>query len=212
LFIFASQFSYENIKKSYRYYNAFAYPSDWIAFVISVGIFIMEIWKQIKDYPNYEVSNLGRVKSIDRFIADTVGRKRYYKSKILKQVVRKGYHSVSLYNNKGIKIYRVNRIVAFAFIENINNKLFVNHIDGIKSNNKVENLEWCTCQENITHSIKNGLSKYASGEKQGHSKLKYADIIKIKELNKTHSARKISFMFNVCAQSIHNVLNNKTWK
>lgn len=172
----------------------------------------MEIWKQIKDYPDYEVSNLGRVKSIDRFITDTIGRKRYYQSKILSPIIRKGYYHVNLYNNKGIKIYRVNRIVAFVFIENINNKPFVNHIDGIKSNNRVENLEWCTCQENITHSIKNGLSKYTSGEKHGRSKLKYEDIPKIKELHKIYSARKISFIFNVCAQSIHNVLNNKTWK
>lgn len=111
-----------------------------------------EIWKEIEGFSKYQVSNYGRIKSLD-----FNGTK---KKKILTPVVtRKGYLHVNLYSNRKMKSIPIHRIVAKAFIENPEDKPQVNHIDGNKKNNNVNNLEWCTNQENVIHAFKTGLNK-----------------------------------------------------
>ena len=96
-----------------------------------------EIWKEIKDYPNYQISNLGRVKN---------------KKRILKQYCNdKGYLYVSLSKDNKRKFVRVHRLVAMTFIPNINNLPEVNHIDENKTNNYVTNLEWINHIENVRY-------------------------------------------------------------
>lgn len=117
-----------------------------------------EIWKDIVDYPNYQVSNLGRVKSKERYTKAKDNQLIHRKEKILKQLVdTKGYHYVRLYNEKGFKNKKVHRLVANAFVEKIKNKDCINHVDGNKSNNQSSNLEWCTIAENNRHSVETGL-------------------------------------------------------
>jgi len=172
-----------------------------------------EIWKTINGFEEYEISNLGNVRSKDRIHYDTIGRKVLRKSILLQPIIRKGYYHVSLYKNRKLKIYKIHRLVAENFIININNKPQVNHINGIKSDNRVENLEWCTNFENIRHAIDNNLIKHAFGEKHGISKLKTIDVLKIIELSKTNiSVRNIAKMFGICAQTAHNIIDRKTWK
>ena len=108
-----------------------------------------EIWKPKKDYEGlYEVSNFGRVKSL--------GNGKSKKSKLLKPGKNKqGYLFVIFYKNGKRKTFRVNRLVAEAFIPNPDNLPQVNHIDENKENNIVENLEWCDCKYNINYGTHN---------------------------------------------------------
>ena len=106
-----------------------------------------EIWKDITGYEGlYQVSNTGKVKSLNY--------RRTGKEKIMKAYPNgKGYLKVFLCKNGKQKNCRINRLVALAFIPNPDNLPEVNHIDKDKTNNKVENLEWCTTQYNVEYSL-----------------------------------------------------------
>ena len=115
---------------------------------------INEIWKPIKGYEDkYEISNYGNVKSI-YFINRQTKIKR---EKILKQHIACGYLKIRLSKDNKMKNYLVHRLVAETIIPNPENKLQVNHKDGNKLNNNVNNLEWTTRSENVNHAWKNGL-------------------------------------------------------
>jgi len=111
---------------------------------------MIEEWKHIDGFNGkYEVSSLGQIKSL--FV-------KYGKERILKPNTNKqGYLTVSLSKHSEIRTYRVHRIVASVFLDNPENKLHVNHIDGNKLNNTVQNLEWATPLENMTHALENEL-------------------------------------------------------
>lgn len=124
-----------------------------------------EIWKDIVGFENcYQVSNKGRIKRLPRH--DTYVRKdtgltcvRNVASKIVKPTITSGYYEVNLHYHDKNKYVRIHRAVAEAFIPVAKDiqSLQVNHIDGNKLNNCVENLEWCSCSENITHAVRTGL-------------------------------------------------------
>ena len=118
-----------------------------------------EIWKTVKNYPNYLISNLGNVKSVQR--TRIIGRNKFVqKEKILKQHILNGYAYVYLTKNSEIKGFRVHRLVAEAFIPNINEYPCVNHKDEDKTNNCVDNLEWCTHKYNNNYGdFKNKIAK-----------------------------------------------------
>ena len=110
-----------------------------------------EIWRDIKDYEGlYQVSNLGRIRSFDRWVKSKNGSIRICRGRILKPYTNKdGYLCVVLSKNNKQKTFRVNRLVAQAFLDNPNNLPQVNHKDENKQNNNVENLEFCDCKYNI---------------------------------------------------------------
>lgn len=120
-----------------------------------------EIFKDIYGYEGlYQISNYGRVKSIARVIFEKNGKKRKIKQTILTQKNNgRNYLSVGLNKNGVPIIHYVHRLAAKAFIINIKNKATVNHRDGNKFNNKIENLEWATYSENNKHSFDTGLKK-----------------------------------------------------
>ena len=113
----------------------------------------VEVWKDVVGFEDkYLVSNLGRVYS-----------------KITKKILKQNLH-VNGYFTLATKIggrngkavcFKVHRLVATAFLPNIENKPLVNHIDGVKTNNNVNNLEWCTAKENTDHAIRTGLLDYS---------------------------------------------------
>jgi hypothetical protein len=113
----------------------------------------MEIWKDISGYEGlYQVSNLGRVKSIGRWINGKNKGKRWQEEKIMKQQLFKcGYLYVCLWKERKMKYCRVHRLVAEAFIPNPNNLPFINHKSEIKTQNNVENLEWCDHKYNVNY-------------------------------------------------------------
>ena len=118
---------------------------------------MQEIWKDVEGYEGfYQVSNLGRVRSLDRQIYNkgNKGSNKFskYKGRVLSQgKKKKGYLSVSLTKNCKSKSFPVHRLVAKAFIPNPNNLLQINHKDEDKANNKVENLEWCDNKYNVNY-------------------------------------------------------------
>ena len=117
----------------------------------------IEVWKDIKGYEGlYQVSNKGRVKSLDRTVPLRNGSKQYKKGRILKPIPdRYGYLRVILFNDSGKKRFSVHRLVCEAFHDNPENKPCVNHIDEDKTNNSASNLEWCTHKENNNHGTHN---------------------------------------------------------
>lgn len=120
-----------------------------------------EEWKDIKGYEGlYQVSNLGRVKSLDRYITKSNGVVQFKKGIIKTPKVNSDeYHTVTLSKNGRNKTIGIHILVAQHFIPNPENKLEVNHKDFDRKNNSVNNLEWCTHQENIKYSADNGRYK-----------------------------------------------------
>lgn len=109
---------------------------------------MIEVWKAIDEYKGlYEISNLGRLKSLPR--NGTVNRARITKGHLDKD----GYKQMYLSKNNIVESFRSHRLVAFAFIPNIENKPHVDHINGIKTDNRAKNLRWVTPKENVNNPI-----------------------------------------------------------
>jgi hypothetical protein len=161
----------------------------------------MEIWKNIEGYEGlYQISNLGRVKLIKsgKIINSTLGFNKYY--------------LITLRKNGKPKSFRLHRLICQSFIDNLENKPYVNHKNGIKTDNSLENLEWCTPRENIIHAKKLGLMRYVKQENHGSSKLTKKDVYKIKyELSHINSS-KVAKIFKISISNVSRIRNNILWK
>ena len=156
----------------------------------------VEVWKDVVGYEQrYQVSNLGRVYS-----------------KITKKILKQNLHTNGYFtiatkiggrNGKDV-CFKVHRLVATAFLPNIENKPLVNHIDGVKTNNNVNNLEWCTAKENTDHAIRTGLLDYS---KRSVVKVLNEDQIsfikeKYKPFCREFGSRSLAKMFGVSKSTI----------
>lgn len=132
----------------------------------------MEIWKDVESYKGiYKVSNTGKIKSIDRNIKMGSGF-GVCKGKTLSDYKDKdGYLVVSLSNKSKYKLSKVHRVVASAFIPNPLNLPQVNHKDGVKTNNHVDNLEWCDGFHNMRHANRTGLVNHKKGDNHHRRKV-----------------------------------------
>jgi hypothetical protein len=155
---------------------------------------IKEVWKDIPDYPNYQVSNYGRIKSLERTIIYKDGSKHLYKEKILKPSNDKdGYLLIGLHKDNKCQVFRVHRLVALAFIPNPENLPIINHKNEIKTDNRVENLEFCSARYNVTYNdahIKRGenLKGKFKGENNPFYGKHHTDESK-KKIGKAHKGR-----------------------
>lgn len=184
--------------------------------VCSLQIKIMkEEWKDVVGFEGfYKVSNQGNIKSLPR--QRRVGKLNCYisKERLLtpsKQVVvNYPRYRVNLWKNNVSKQVKVHRIVAQAFIPNPENKPMINHKDNNSLNNCVENLEWCTNLENIRYSAKQW--RMNCGEKNGGSRFKEGDILKMRSLIKNTSKKDICKQFNVSISYLNEILRRNVWK
>lgn len=155
----------------------------------------------------------GIVRGNDRYINHPLVGRKHVREKILKhQVDPYGYHLVSISMNGVRKKTFVHRIVALTFIPNPQQKPFINHKDGNKSNNSVDNLEWCTHSENTLHAFANGLMVAKKGEKNHSAKLSDKQVEEIKKLllqGKTQYS--IAKKFSVHKVTIFDIKHGKTW-
>ena len=146
-----------------------------------------EQWKPIQEFNGeYEVSNLGRVRSMKRYYG-VVGR-------IMPQTIqRKGYYAVTFHMNNKAYCRKVHRLVIEAFTPNPDNLPCINHIDGNKLNNHVSNLEWCTYQANMQHAVRTGLThphRWTAEERKQISERNKGQIITPEQREKISQALK----------------------
>ncbi len=182
-----------------------------------------EVWVMVEGYSYYMVSNYGRIKCLSRPMRrGSFGGVAYSKEKIKAQrLSHNGYLQTDLYTDNGDRptVY-VHIVTAESFIPNPENKLEVNHKKGIKTDNRVSELEWNTPKENTQHGIRLGLID-SNGEKCGTSKLTNDKVIEIRRLYKkpdkhwgkpTKPYYKIAEEYNVTSVAIRKILFRQSWK
>lgn len=168
-----------------------------------------EQWKDVPGLEGrYMVSNLGRVKSLSRLVVTPQGKSFRRKGMMLKLINHNaGY--VMFGTTQGHVL--VHRAVALAFVDNPENKPFVNHKDGNKVNNLPSNLEWVTNQENLKHASESGLVP-RMGSKNSKAKLTESDVLKIRQLSaEGHNYRTIGDMYGMHRLSIRGIVKRWNW-
>ena len=169
----------------------------------------MEIWKPVVGYEgSYEVSSMGKIRSLDRMCyGPRLKDGQFRKGKVLRgNILQDGYEQVRLFQNGKGEYIKVHRIVAEAFIPNPQNKIQVNHINGIKHDNRADNLEWVSPSENMRHAYDVLKIPTGKGRKHGPSirrKLTKEQVEAIRKDPRTNT--RIAKDYNVCQQTISNV-------
>ena len=166
-----------------------------------------EIWKDIPGYEGiYQVSNQGQVKSLKRY-----GRKN---DKMLRLgSSRDGYLKVILYRDETRKSFTVHSLVMLVFTEERPSGLEINHIDGVKANNHIDNLEYCTSSENRQHAYDTGLQVAIVGENSAVSKLTESQVLEIRARYKAGGIfqRELAREYGVSLATVNQIINRKRW-
>jgi hypothetical protein len=163
-----------------------------------------EIWKDVMDFEGrYQVSDFGRIKSFARNKLGII---------ITPYKTQFGYHAITLRINKKLTYRFIHRVVATAFIPNPNNKPSVNHKNGIRTDNRLDNLEWCTAKENTQDGIRRQTIKVA-GDNSKRRKINYASVLLIRQAHlRGEPMKSIARQHGLCIPQIWNICNYKSWR
>lgn len=176
---------------------------------------MQEIWKPIPGYEGlYDVSNTGKVRSLDRIVRSRWGTDKPIKGG-LKAFTQnsQGYKSIHLYKSGKMGRAYVHRLVASVFHPNPNDLPQVNHLDGDKANNAAMNLEWCTATSNCVHAVREQLYENAKGEQSGNAKLTESDVREVRQLAARGEMHKdIAAIFGIGRKAITKIVNHQRWK
>ena len=158
--------------------------------------------KDIKDYEGlYFLDDLGNVFSYPKKTRKNIRQ-------IFPNIQNHGYQMIDLCKDGNVKKHLLHRLIALTFLDNTEDKPQVNHINGIKNDNRIVNLEWCTRSENQKHSIKIGL-RTTNGEKNSQSKLNYQDVLYIRNSNEKGSI--LAKKFNISHATICDIKKGRSW-
>jgi hypothetical protein len=174
----------------------------------------MEIWKDINEFNNeYQISNLGRIRSKEAVIIRSNGSPYKRESKILKPALDKGYLKGAVCVNKKMISYKIHKLVANYFVDGKKDGLEVNHINGVKSDNNSQNLEWVTHSENIIHAVKIGLLPVTRGSQRVQAKMDEQTVLKIYDLRSKGLQRKLILSeLGITINMYKDVIRGKSWK
>ena len=180
-----------------------------------------EIWKDIKGFENlYQISNLGRVKLLDK---ESPHFNSIHGVKFISELIKKteigknGYYRVGLTKDNKTKHFLIHRLVGIAFMPNPENKPQINHKNGNKLDNRLENLEWVTRSENSIHAIKTGLIHIKRGDDCLNRKINSVKAKEIKDLLKEKSNNKLTLqkIADICKTTrsiVKDIHQNNSWK
>lgn len=171
----------------------------------------MEVWKSVVGYEGlYEVSDLGRVKTLKRSYTSTFGTVNLKEKIRVLSLLPNGYLQLTLHKNGSKTHFLAHRLVALSFIPNPENKPCVNHKNGIRNDNRIENLEWVTSKENIHHAINFG-NQNNVGENHPMVKLNESQVFDIK-YNLGHLPNmEVAKKFNVSRDIIWRIRRGLNW-
>lgn len=171
----------------------------------------MEVWKPIDEWPGYEVSSMGRVRSIDRTVLDSRGRTYQLRGKLLKQNKSgSGYFQVVLSKGGVRKNLSVHRLVALTFIDKHSSGITC-HKDGCKENNNLSNLRFDTHKGNMADCKLHGTS--VTGERNGMSQISEEDVVCIRKaiFYKEKTRKQIALQMNISASQVSGIACGKYW-
>jgi hypothetical protein len=208
-------FAFLKIKIMIEYYKNKSLES--LFYINEKGLVCLEEWKDVVGYEGfYQVSNLGRLKGVDRILKHNGSYLKKWKGKImsLNYSKKKRYVSCCLRKEGGVLHTNLHRLVGILFIPNPLNLPQVNHKKGIKWDNRASELEWNTAAENSNHALENNLYKKAVGEDYNRSKLTEQKVLVIRRLyqiNPLFNRRRVAEKLDVSYGLITMVIQNKIW-
>jgi len=177
------------------------------------------IWIDIGGYEGlYQISSYGKIKSVARrsspYNNNGTTTTNTVRSRILKLTKNRGYYRVCLCKKGVSKVYPIHRLVAIAFISNLDNKPEINHKNGIKTDNRIENLEWCTRKENADHASKNGLYNSEKGADRYNAKLGEKEVLEIRKKYKPriYTMPMLAKEYKVSKSCIQGIVERTRWK
>lgn len=172
-----------------------------------------EEWQKIEGYVGHEVSSLGNVRSLTRWVQNA--KRSYIKQAAVMKLIHNscGYCVVNLSTNAVITQHRVHRLVAAAFLPNPKNYKLVNHLNGVRDDNRVENLEWCDHSRNTKHAYEIGLCVGRAGELNSQAKLTTEQVRLIRKLrDEGMRVPAICEVTQINRSTVKNIFYNTRWE